>query len=508
MPNIHWSLWHSITAAIALFAILPILTLSQYASLSIPLGDIIYPLTQSLRLCIQVCILSTGLGISLAWLITHYDLPYKRLFNTLLMLPLAVPSYIYAFIFLGMISYSSPISSFFRHYFDLQIPSIQHLNGLSIIMSLSLYPYIYTFAKNAFQAQGPTPLEIAQSLGYSKFQAFRFLLLPMARPWISQGFILVALDTLADFGAVSIFNINTLTTRIYITWFNHFSFDDAVGLSFILISLSIFLRIVYFMLSKRQIKQLPTTGKSMSYPLNIWQKITALFFLGTITSIAVIAPTIQLIIWSISTFTPKTLIHLLPNVSSSIIIALLSTLIIIIIAILLAVSERFTKKHPLQQMLANIALSGYAIPGTILGVAAVATFNHTWGIGILIIGLSLRFLPICTQIIATSLARIPNDIDNSAASLGASETDIITRIHLPLLKRSMISGALLTSIDILKELPISLICRPYGWNTLSIAIFSFTEEGLWEHAALPALLLCIISAIPVWFFKHQEEHTI
>lgn len=494
--------WHLATLLLSACVVSPLLGLFSRARFTHVFGlfDIQQILINTLTLLGGVMLLSILIAVPMAWFLGVCEVPFRRFWHALIMLPLAIPSYILAFVYIGMLDYSSPLASLFRQW-GVVFPPVRSMTGLIIVMALSLYPYIYSMARNAFVSQGKEPMEIAQSLGYSKRQAFIKVLLPMALPWISQGVLLMSLEVLADFGAVSVFNITTFTTAIFTAWYGYFSLESAAALSIMLL----FLAAQLFILSQRfnHIKnhfQPRYTVSQSLFSLTRLQKSMALLFIGLILSVSLLFPIAQLLVWSVSTLAKHGAWVFVPAIFKSVITSVSASIVIVLAGLLLVFTHRFSPAK-WYGVLLGACRAGYAVPGSVLAVGCFQLLKYPMGITLMVFAYFVRYLSLAINPLLSSIDRIPNTVDEAARTLKSSTQRLIQDIHLPLLKPALFSAILISMIDIMKEMPIALMCRPFGWDTLAVKIYSYTEEGLWEMAGFPALLLVLVCSIPSLFYS-------
>ena len=468
------------------------------------------------------------LGVSLAWLTAVCEFPGRKIFSWALLLPLAVPAYVTAFVVVGLFDFTGPIQSFFRDMgLKLDFPEIRSRGGVIIVMVLAFYPYVYLIARNAFQTQGKRALEAAQSLGYSQTQGFFKVALPMARPWIVGGVMLVVMETLADFGTVSVFNYDTFTTGIYKAWFSLFSLPAASQLASILI-IVVFVIIIIEQQARSRMRY-TTVGKTAGHQERIHLKggkaVAAASFAGFVLLFAFIIPMIQLLVWVKEVVADDFNTRYFDFLVHSLTLASLAAVLIACAAVVLAVANRYYSDIATRAMV-RISTLGYALPGPVLAVGAfipiawidnkllegLVIFGYDGGLifqGTLItmlVALVIRFLAVGFSPIDGNLQRITSSIDESARSLGASGLGLLRRIHLPILRSGLLTAMTLIFVDVMKEMPITLMTRPFGWDTLAVRVFEMTSEGEWERAALPAVSIVVAGLIPIiLMIRHAEK---
>jgi iron(III) transport system permease protein len=467
-------------------------------------------------LCIGVLVGTFVLGVGAAWLTAVCDFPGRKFFNWALVLPLAVPTYVLAFVFIGLLDFSGPVQTLLRAHLGSSLkwfPNIRSAGGVIFVMSLALYPYVYLLARNAFKTQGKRILEVSQVLGRSQANAFFKTALPMARPWIASGLMLVLMETLADFGAVSIFNYDTFTTGIYKAWFGFFSLSAAAQLSSVLL-IFVFLVIVIEqqMRTKMQFHQVgkmtTETGRIRLYG---WKKWIACGSLSTILLIAFIIPCLQLLVWSIGSISVELDSRYFGLLFRSIFFSSLAATVIIGLGLLMAYIQR--QYHDVTtKMTIRLSTMGYALPGTVLAVGIVIMISFAdrqiiWVIKEISGIHTVRFLTAGFNSINSSMLRITKNLDEASAVLGTTGLSLLRKIHVPILKNGIYTAAMLVFVDVMKEMPITLMTRPFGWDTLAVKVFELTSEGEWLRAALPSITLVLAGLIPLILLNRKSEQT-
>ena len=445
------------------------------------------------------------LGTSLAWLTSVCEFPGRRLFAWALMLPMAGPGYVIAFVAIVLLEYAGPVQ-----------------------MSLVLYPYVYLIARNAFLTQGRRALEVAQSLGYGRWNGFWRVALPLARPWIVAGVTLVAMETLADFGTVAVFNYDTFTTAIYHAWFHLFSIDSALQLSSVLL-IGVFAIVVLeqHMRARARYTQLggaDTTGRIRLRPRLAW---LASAYATAVLGLGFALPFGQLVLWSLGHNTTDLDARYVAFAGRTILLAGSAAVLIAAAALLLAYAVRNGPPRA-GRVLAKVATLGYALPGTVLAVGIfvpVATLNNAlqWMLdGLLgegapalllqstlltmLLAYMVRFLAVGYAPVESHMMRITQSLDEASRSLGIAGMAMLRQVHLPILRGGMLTGMVLVFVDVMKEMPITLMTRPFGWETLAGRVFELTSEGEWERAALPAIAIVGVGLIPVALLTRGSEH--
>lgn len=486
-------------------------------------------LTNTLWLSLGVIAGTSLLGVSLAWFTSVYRFPGYRFFSWALFLPLAIPAYVIAFVALGMFDYTGPVQTSLRHWFNsdlLWFPDIRSGPGVAIIMTLAFYPYVYLLSRDAFLTQGKRLLEVAQSLGFTRRQGFFRVVLPMARPWIVAGIMLALMETLADFGTVSIFNYDTFTTAIYKTWFGMFSLSTASQLAslLILIVLVIIVTEQRFRLRMR-FSENRKSARVERIPLTGWQAMAVTSFAGTVLFFAFVLPVVQLSIWAMDALTIGLDQRYLEFAWHSVLLSVLAALITCLVAAMLAYAARL-HSDGYTRFAIRLSTVGYALPGAVLAVgifipmAWLDNLLSDWievisgvetglliqgTLTVMLVAYMTRFLAVSYFPLESALQRVTRSIDEAAAGFGITGWSMLRTIYFPMLKRSLFTAATLVFVDVMKEMPITLMTRPFDWDTLAVRIFSLTSEGQWEQAALPALTLILAGLIPIILLVRHSE---
>jgi iron(III) transport system permease protein len=524
-----------LTLIIALLVMVPLSVLAF--AWTEPAWDIWKHLQETLlnRLLVNTLILVTGvstgtllLGISLAWLTGACDFPGRKSFSWALLLPLAMPTYVLAFVSLGIFDFSGPVQTQLRVWFGRGIwfPDMRSAGGVVLVMSLALYPYVYLLTRNAFRTQGKRALEAAQSLGCTPWEGFFRVVLPMARPWIAGGATLVLMEALADFGAVSIFNYDTFTTAIYKAWFGFFSLAAAAQLASLLVAMVFLLVAVEQRLRKRmRFAQSRVTPKAERIQLTGTRGWLASGYCLLVLSIAFLLPALQLLSWSLEVFHEEFDNRYLSLLSHSLILGLIAALLIATVALLLAYAGR--RHHDrLTHGLIRTATLGYALPGTVLAVGIfiplawldnflIDLARNLLGIEIpqllqgtiliMLLAYMIRFMAAGFKSIDSAMHRVTTNIDEASRLMGLRGIRLLSRVHLPMLRSGIFTALTLAFVDVMKEMPITLMTRPFGWDTLAVKIFELTSEGEWERAALPALTLLLSGLIPIALLMRETD---
>ena len=520
------NIWYLSSLIISIAVAIPIVTVfSSFFDSTSNYSDIIKNtflydyIFNSLSLLLGVLFLTFIIGVSCAYLVSFYKFTGSNFFKWALILSFAVPAYIYAY----------SLTAFFENYgtaftilknifgegdYNSHIPKFDGMAGAIVAISFSLFGYVYVLTRASFHYQSQNLIELGKNLGFSKQKSFFKIILPSARPAIVAGLSLVAMETLSDFGSVSFFGISTLTTGIYNAWI---SFDDlalANQLSFYLLIFILGLFVLENLSRKKAQYHSPTRGgfkKKSLTTLNGYKAFLAFSFCFIIFFISFLFPVLQMLYWTI--IFPKHLIDLdlISLFSNTIILVLLSSIVLISFAFISNYGNRLSRSKFLE-ILTTFSISGYAIPGIILAVAFI-TFISWFDNNVIsffdlknvksifigsILGLVIvyfvRFYSLASNGIKSGYLKISYSIDESAYLLGYSKFKTFKNIHIPYLKNSILLIGILISIEIIKELPITLIMRPFNFETFATQAYIYASQDLLEAAAAPSLFLILIAS--------------
>ena len=517
----------SVLGLISLFMLVPILIV--LLSWTQPVADIwthmkAYVLPQVLKntaiLLLMVTIISGTVGTALAWVTSMYRFPGQRFFSWALMLPLAMPAYVLAFVTVGMVDFSGPLQTSLRDLgINNAIPSIRNVWGAGLILSLAFYPYVYLLARQAFLSQGRRAIEAGQMLGLSRGRVFFRLALPQALPWVIGGLLLACMETLADFGAVSVFNVDTFTTAIYKAWFGFFSLTTAAQLAALLIGV-VFIVVLFEQYWQSKRGNSVAQGNNQRFEASKPAKLAITLLCTVVFLVAFFIPFLQLIYWTALNFRQDFDARYIDFVINSLMIASMTTLFIAFLAIIIAWIKRQypDKSTKLMTTLANL---GYVVPGTVLAVGifipiawldnqmiAFGITSHqvlSGSVIVMLLALSTRFMTVSFQPVDRQLQRLTVNQEAAANLLSDSPYQRWRQVMLPVLSPGVLTALLMGFVEVMKEMPITLMTRRQGWDTLAVRVFEMTSEGMWGRAALPSLLIVLVGLLPVWILLRQSD---
>ena len=434
------------------------------------------------------------LGTGLAALVSFFDFPGRSWIEWALVLPLAVPGYVFTLFALGSFDAWGPLRS---------------TGGAILVFTLVLYPYVYLLARAAFMAQSRTLVEAAQGLGLSRARATLRVAIPLARPAIFGGIALALMEALADFGTVNLLGVQTFTDAIYRVWFLAFDREAAMQLATLLVSVTlVLLALERLARGRARYHQIAAAGDALD-PIRLrgLAAVAATAVPLLLIGLVVIAPLTQLAVWAVESVSDGVLPpEFGAAVRNSLLLAGISALVVAAMATVLAYGLRASRSR-VSAGAVRVATIGYGLPGSVVAVAVIAPLawlDERMGALVLtgtVVGLLaaylVRFLALAFQAVETNLQRVPRSLDEAARGLGADRLDVLARVHLPLVRAGLLTACLLVFTEVMKELPATLLLRPLGGDTLAVAVWQATHESLFQTAALPALMIVLVGLLPV-----------
>ena len=468
-------------------------------------------------------------GIGFAWLNSSCDYPGRRWLDWALVLPLAIPAYILSVAFLGFFGLGGTAQQYLSTILGEEFVQKDIRNPIIVmlVLSLSMYPYLYLLMRAAFLTQGKVLFDAARSLGYRPGSAFIKAVLPAARPALVGGCGLIMMETLAEFGAVSIFNYNTLTTGIYHIWFGLFDLAVAAQLASFLLLL-----VLLAVIAERTSRPKGNYSQQSQHKDVPRLRLTGfkgwLAFAGAFAffAVAFLIPVAQLGWWSLLSLSELDPLYF-ELVWHSISLATLITIVTVVTALLLTVTNRW-QRSKMSAVRLQLAKLGFAVPGTVLAAGMVTIGgmalhysslplleNSIIGqllsllipgsLLLLILGCAVRFTAPSLEHLENGMGRIHQSVSQAAQSLGASKQKIIFKLYLPMMTPALGSAMLIVFVESMREMPMTLLLRPFGWNTLAVRVFEMSSEGEWQRAALPALTLVLSGLLPVILLLRQRR---
>jgi iron(III) transport system permease protein len=475
-------------------------------------------------LVVGVVAIATLLGTSLAWLTAACEFPGRGFFAWALYLPMAMPAYVLAFVAVAALDYAGPVPSALRGLFGdaLAVPPIRSTGGVLAVLGLASYPYVYLMARGAFLTHGARSLEAAQSLGYGPWAGLFRVAVPLARPWLAGGASLVAMEALADFGAVSIFNYDTFTTAIYESWFGLFSIETALGLALLLLGfVALALAAERFARGRGRYTAADSGSRAAApLPLRGARGWIACGYAALVFALGFALPALALARWALDVAPLDFDARYVDYILRTLALAAMAALACLALAFVLGYATRLDAGR-VPRAAARVATLGYAMPGAVLAVGVVTALagvdrafralaggEGLWLQGTvvaLLFGYVARFLAVAHVPLQAGFARIRPSLEEAARSLGLAPREVVARLHLPLLGAGFGTALLLVFVDVMKEMPITLMTRPFGWDTLAVRVFEMTAEGEWQRASLPALAIVAAGLLPVALLTWRME---
>lgn len=524
--------WNTVTLLIAFLVSVPIITV--LVNIFIPAGEIwahlsstVLPdyIKNSIWLMLGV---GTGvfiLGVGTAWLVTMCRFPGQSLFNWALILPMAVPAYLMAYTYTEFLSFTGPVQTLLRDLMgwgpgDYWFPDIRSVQGAILMMSFVFYPYVYLLSRSAFLEQSASLLEASRSLGCTPFQSFYKIALPLARPSIAGGMALALMETLNDFGTVDYFGVQTFTTGIYRTWFGLGEPVAAAQLSAFLLLFILFLillerwsrnKINYKQGGSNRFRQLT------SFTLSGWKKWGAVAACSIPMLFGFLIPVVILMEMMVSNFDTAVDSRFFQYGLNTLMVGTIAGILALVIALVMAYGVRLNPTLTTRTA-TRIGSMGYAIPGSVIAVGVMIPFGwfdntldswmrDSFGIstGLLLSGTIIalifayivRFLAVSYTTVESSLAKITPNMDEAAEGLGYKFNQILRKVHMPMMSGSLFAAIILVFVDVIKELPATLIVRPFNFDTLAVQVYRLASDERLAESSGAALAIVLVGIIPV-----------
>ncbi|KQT94232.1 hypothetical protein ASG49_04855 [Marmoricola sp. Leaf446] len=461
------------------------------------------------------------LGTGLAWLVAAHEFPGRRVLEVLLVLPLAMPGYVLGFVFLSTFDFAGPVQSTLRAVLGEAAPAlpVRSLGGAVVVLTLTLYPYVYLTVRAACAELAPAAADAARTLGASPGRAFREVLLPLARPSLAAGLALVMMETLTDFATVQYFGVRTVSVGVYLTWKGSFDIGSAVAVAVLVLLFAVaVLALERGLRGRARFAQRGGAGRGLARRrLTGRRGWAATAAAGAVVAAAFVLPVARLVAWALEAARVDGTLadeRFGDHLANSATLAALAAVACVLVALVMSHAERLGGGRVVGGA-ARLTMVGYAVPGAVIGIGVLAGF--AWlddlleavgvdgGTGLLVTGSVLgilvsyvvRFTGPAYQALDASFSHVPPSLTASALTLGAGPTRVLRRVHLPLVRSGVAVAATLVLVDAVKELPLVLLLRPFGFTTLSVWVFELASESFWERAALPALLIVALSVVPV-----------
>ncbi|MCG8604919.1 iron ABC transporter permease [bacterium] len=471
-------------------------------------------------------VLGTGaltflLGVSTAWLLTVYRFPGHRIFEWALILPLAIPTYIVAYTYAGMLDYTGPLQSILRGALGANAGlsvDIMSLPGVILVVSIVLYPYVYVITRASFMQQSSSVFEAAQILGRTRAQMFFQIALPLARPAIVAGLLLVAMETLNDYGAAKYYGVSTFTTGIFRAWFSMGDSDAAIRLC---AGLMVFVLLLITLERLQRGKAKFENAASHYRPirkqaLSGWNAKTASLVCFLPLALGFLFPVAQLVFWSYQTGSSVLNHEFMTLLLNSFVMAAAAALLTVLVALVIVYSVRLHQSS-IMQHLSKIAILGYSIPGAVIAIGVMLPFARidaflssisaqldgarglflSGTLFMVLFAYLVRFLALALNPLESGFEKSCSRLDEASRSLGTSPLRTLFTINLPLIKSALLAAVILVFVDVLKELPLTLILRPFNFDTLATRAFELASDEMVAESANAALVIIAVGILPV-----------
>lgn len=525
--------WYSIAWGSALLVMLPVLAVLWLALFPTEniwphLVDTILPvyIRSTLLLLAGVGSLSVVIGVSTAWLVTMCHFPGRRLFEWALLLPFAMPAYVIAYLYTDLLEYAGPVQSTLRELFgwqtarDYWFPDIRSLGGAIAMLTLVLYPYVYLLARASFLEQSMSIRDASRIFGCTPLQSFLRISLPIARPSIAVGLALVSMETLNDFGTVDYFAVKSLSAGIYDAWLNMGNLGAAAQIASLMM-LFVVLLISLERIARARQRQFSGSDRFRSierFRLSPARQLMATLACALPVVLGFAIPFIVLGSYALRRLDQFAEPGFIANAVHSFTLSALAAALTVVIAVVLAYSKRLYPQQRSLTVAARFSSLGYALPGAVLAIGVIiplAAFDNSvdafmqrhfgFGTGLLLSGTpfaivfaySVRFLAVSTGSVESSLAKVTPSMDMASRSLGLNPLQTLRRIHLPLIRGGLLTAVLVVFVDSMKELPATLILRPFNYDTLATYVYQYASDEMLETSALSAMLIVLVGIVPV-----------
>ena len=496
------------------------------------LVDTVLPefVANTLVLCLGVGFGVIVVGVATAWLTAMHDFPGRRVFEWALVLPLAMPAYVLAYVYTDFLQFVGPVQTTLRETFDWQrgdywFPDVRSLGGAIVMFVFVLYPYVYLIARTAFLERASGMLEAARTLGVGAWASFFRVSLPLARPAVAAGAALALMETLADYGTVSYFAVQTFTTGIYRAWF---SLGDRIAAAQLAALLLVFVVLLLMLerASRGRARYHNTTGRNRPLP---GQRLRGGAALAAVTVCVVplivgfLLPAGLLVRLALGEGDAQFGERFILLARNSLVLAGITAICAVVLALILAYSARLSRELP-ARMLNRVVGLGYAVPGSVIAVGVLIPVTRldnwiasaweslfgsnpglilTGGIAALVYAYLVRFLAVALQTVSASLAKVTPTMDDAAKCLGCSPGETLRRVHVPILRGSLLTACLLVFVDVMKELPATLVMRPFNFDTLATQAYALASDERLAEASTAALAIVAVGLVPLIALSRQ-----
>lgn len=480
--------------------------------------------SNSILVIVSVVFLSILFALPSAWFVACCEFPTRKKLQWILMLPLAMPPYIIAIVYTNLLDFTGPVQLALRGVFNWQsindyyFPDIRTIFGASVILALSLFPYLYLLLRSAFLTQSAGLFQAARTLGLSPMKAFWRVSIPLSRSAMAVGVSLIAMESLGDFATVNYFAVHTLTTAIYDTWLELGSLTTAAKISsMMLLAIVVLISLENYSRRKQQVYQRNSNGGvELRFVLTGWKKWGVLGFIWSLVSLSLFIPIGTLLYYAAHYFTESLNDNLINYTINSVWLAFLVAILALVVALIVNFYQRLSPGVAAKSTI-RLSSLGYAVPGTVVAIGVLIPltsfdlllhdFLLSWDLSpvglilsgslvILVLGYLVRFSAIAVGSVDSSLVQVSPSLDLASRTLGNGPFKTLWRVNIPLIKKGMLTAFILVFIEAMKELPAALLLRPFNFETLATYVYQFVSDEMIEYAALPALMIIALGLIP------------
>lgn len=489
----------------------------------------------TIQLMVGVGAITLVIGLSTAWAVTMCEFPGRKFFEWAMLLPFAIPAYVIAYVYTSLLDYAGPVQRTLRDWFgwqnasDYWFPEIRSLEGATLMIGLVLYPYVYLLARAAFLEQSPSLFAVSRSLGHSALSTFFRVVLPIARPAVAVGLSLVLMETLNDFGTVDFFAVQTLTAGLFDTWMNLGNLGGAAQIATVMLAFVVIL-VTLERYSRRRQQQYaardnrePIQRFAMSFP----RQLICLVVCAIPFAFGFLVPAGTLGLYAWEYFEESWNPDFIQNTLNSLFLSGTAAMTTLLVGVILAYSRRLHNTRGMQVLL-RLSSLGYAMPGAVLAVGVIvplagfdnwldSLMRETFGIstGLLLSGsafalvfaYTVRFLAVSAGSVESALQKITPSMDMASRSLGYTPGKTLVNVHLPMLRGTLLTAALVVFVDCMKELPATLILRSFNFETLATYVYQFASDERLYHSALPSLIIVLAGIVPIILMSRSISNT-
>jgi len=481
-------------------------------------------INNTILVILSVVLLSILFALPCAWFVACCEFPGRQKLQWILMLPLAMPPYIVAIVYTDLLDFAGPVQLLLRSLFDWQsihdyyFPDIRTLFGASVILALSLFPYLYLLLRSAFLDQSAGLFQAARTLGLTPLRAFWRVSIPLSRSAMAVGVSLIAMETLGDFATVNYFAVHTLTTAIYDTWLELGSLTTAAKISSVMLLVLVgLISLESYSRRKQKVYQRNGSGNTdLRFQLTGWKKWGVVGFIWSLLSLSLFIPIATLLYYAVFYFKKSLNEDLLNYTLNSLWLAFLVAFLALLVALIVNFYQRLNPSKTAKTCI-RLSSLGYAVPGTVVAIGVLIPLTNidlllndlllyfnlspvglilSGSLVILVLGYLVRFTAIAVGSVDSSLVQVSPSLDFASRTLGYGPAKTLWRVNIPLIKKGMLTAFILVFIEAMKELPAALLLRPFNFETLATYVYQFVSDEMIEYAALPALMIIALGLIP------------